>query len=371
MQGVGCAGGAGGVGGAGDAAGGGGGFEPNDLLLTPIENFQVIMGANAAGKSTFLKQTALVVVLAQIGCAVPARFASIRLCDRVFTRIGTSDSLETNASSFALEMAETAFILDTVTDRSLVLVDELGRSTANEDGIGIAWAVSEKLVFSRAYVLFATHYHQLARLASLYSRVKCSYFAPSLPRAIGAGGAAGDGMGGGMGVGVGGGGGAAAAFPGGNAHRIHVVGAGDDPLASLASEDYGIRMAAACGFPPHCVADARRIRRALHEKMSAVSARRRRRRISAGGVGAGSAGGAGGAGGAGDGGAGNGDGDDHDDASDVTAPSPAHPAIRSAAAMAKTGKRQALIARLLALRSSSLKGSHLRQYLSQLASGES
>lgn len=116
---------------------------------------------------------ALIIILAQMGCYVPASEATIPIRDRICTRFGTSDDMEENASSFAVEMTETAFILETCTSRSLVLIDELGRGTANDEGAAIAWSISEEMIQRGSYTCFATHYHQLNRLAQLYPRCRC------------------------------------------------------------------------------------------------------------------------------------------------------------------------------------------------------
>ncbi|RHY95637.1 hypothetical protein DYB35_000302 [Aphanomyces astaci] len=121
-----------------------------------------------ANLSTHLKTVAVITVLAHIGCYVPAVEASIALRDRLFTRFGTSDDMQENASTFTVEMQETAFILDNCTCRSLVLMDELGRGTSNEEGFAIAWSVSESLMKKGAFCLFATHFHGLRELSELY-----------------------------------------------------------------------------------------------------------------------------------------------------------------------------------------------------------
>jgi len=125
------------------------------------------------GKSTYLRQTALIVILAQMGCYVPAKSARLGIVDRVFTRIGASDNLARGRSTFMVEMTETAAILHTATPRSLVLLDEVGRGTATYDGLAIAWAAVEYLhARTRAKTLFATHYFELTELAEQLSGVK-------------------------------------------------------------------------------------------------------------------------------------------------------------------------------------------------------
>ena len=147
-------------------------FVPNDSYTSAFQNFTVITGINGSGKSTYLKQIAITVILAHCGSYVPAEEAFVPVRDRLCTRIGTSDDQEHNISTFMLEMKETAFILENATDRSLILIDELGRATSNEDGVAIAWAVSEFLLVRRAMTFFVTHYPQLSRLADVYPNVQ-------------------------------------------------------------------------------------------------------------------------------------------------------------------------------------------------------
>ncbi len=125
------------------------------------------------GKSTYLRQAALIVLMAQMGSFVPARSARLGLVDRIFTRIGASDNLARGRSTFMVEMTETAAILNTATSRSLILLDEVGRGTATYDGLAIAWAAIEYIhANTRAKTLFATHYHELTELADRLSGVK-------------------------------------------------------------------------------------------------------------------------------------------------------------------------------------------------------
>ncbi len=149
-------------------------FVPNDLFLnSTAENILVLTGPNMGGKSTYLRQTALIVVLAQMGSFVPARSARLGIVDRIFTRIGASDNLARGRSTFMVEMTETAAILNTATPRSLILLDEIGRGTATYDGLALAWAVIEYIhARVRAKTLFATHYHELTELAGRLSGVK-------------------------------------------------------------------------------------------------------------------------------------------------------------------------------------------------------
>lgn len=148
-------------------------FIPNDVFLNGTDHaVAVITGPNMGGKSTYLRQTALIAILAQMGSFVPARQARLPIIDRIFTRIGASDNLAMGRSTFMVEMTETAQILNTATPRSLILLDEIGRGTATFDGLSIAWAVIEHIhSTTRAKTLFATHYHELTDLADLLSGV--------------------------------------------------------------------------------------------------------------------------------------------------------------------------------------------------------
>ncbi len=149
-------------------------FVPNDLYLDGESQFLVVItGPNMGGKSTYLRQTALISILAQMGSFVPATRAQLPLLDRIFTRIGASDSLARGRSTFLVEMSEVAAILNTATPASLVLLDEVGRGTATFDGLSIAWAVAEALhAGARPRTLFATHYHELTELEQLLAGVK-------------------------------------------------------------------------------------------------------------------------------------------------------------------------------------------------------
>jgi len=149
-------------------------FVPNDLFLnSSTHTILVLTGPNMGGKSTYLRQSALIVILAQMGSFVPARSARLGLVDRVFTRIGASDNLARGRSTFMVEMTETAAILNTATPKSLVLLDEVGRGTSTYDGLAIAWAAIEYLhARTRAKTLFATHYFELTELADQLSGVK-------------------------------------------------------------------------------------------------------------------------------------------------------------------------------------------------------
>ncbi|MBN2654828.1 MAG: DNA mismatch repair protein MutS [Nitrospirae bacterium] len=149
-------------------------FIPNSALMDSSENsLLMITGPNMAGKSTFMRQTALIVLMAQMGSFVPAASANIGIADRIFTRIGASDYLAKGQSTFMVEMIETANILNNATNRSLILLDEVGRGTSTFDGISIAWAVAEYIVKKiKARTLFATHYHELTDLALTIDGIK-------------------------------------------------------------------------------------------------------------------------------------------------------------------------------------------------------
>lgn len=150
-------------------------YVPNDIYLdTEKQQVMMITGPNMAGKSALLRQTALIVLLAQIGCFVPAERAKIGLVDKIFTRVGASDNISLGESTFMVEMTEAANILNNVTNRSLVLFDELGRGTSTYDGISIAWAIVEYLheqPRARARTLFATHYHELNEMEKHFKRI--------------------------------------------------------------------------------------------------------------------------------------------------------------------------------------------------------
>lgn len=151
-------------------------YVPNDVYLdNEKQQIVIITGPNMAGKSALLRQTALIVLMAQIGCFVPAESARVGLVDKIFTRVGASDNISLGESTFMVEMTEASNILNNVSDRSLVLFDELGRGTSTYDGISIAWAIVEYLHEngkSKARTLFATHYHELNEMEKHFSRIK-------------------------------------------------------------------------------------------------------------------------------------------------------------------------------------------------------
>ncbi|MCQ2285651.1 MAG: DNA mismatch repair protein MutS [Bacteroidales bacterium] len=151
-------------------------YVANDIYLdNDTQQIIIITGPNMSGKSALLRQTALIVLMAQMGCFVPAESAEIGIVDKVFTRVGASDNISTGESTFMVEMNETASILNNISNRSLILLDEIGRGTSTYDGVSIAWAIAEFLhenVRYRAKVLFATHYHELNDMAGQFPRIK-------------------------------------------------------------------------------------------------------------------------------------------------------------------------------------------------------
>jgi DNA mismatch repair protein MutS len=151
-------------------------YVDNDVFLDNDDTqIMMITGPNMSGKSALLRQTALIVLLAQIGSYVPARSAKIGVVDKVFTRVGASDNISSGESTFMVEMNETASILNNLSNRSLVLLDEIGRGTSTYDGVSIAWAIAEYLhenKNAKAKTLFATHYHELNEMEGIFSRIK-------------------------------------------------------------------------------------------------------------------------------------------------------------------------------------------------------
>lgn len=151
-------------------------YVPNDVMLDDKEQqIMMITGPNMSGKSALLRQTALIVLMAQMGSFVPAESAHIGIVDKIFTRVGASDNISQGESTFMVEMLESASILNNISDRSLVLLDEIGRGTSTYDGISIAWAMVEYLhnhPTARAKTLFATHYHELNEMEQMCPRVK-------------------------------------------------------------------------------------------------------------------------------------------------------------------------------------------------------
>ena len=152
-------------------------YVPNDLELksksTDATQFMILTGPNMAGKSTFMRQNALIIILAQIGSWVPADAAKIGIVDKVFTRVGASDDLTLGQSTFMVEMIETSFILNSATDKSFILLDEIGRGTSTYDGVAIAWSVAEYIATKiKARCIFATHYHELNVMTKTYPQIK-------------------------------------------------------------------------------------------------------------------------------------------------------------------------------------------------------
>jgi DNA mismatch repair protein MutS len=151
-------------------------YVSNDIYLDDqTQQIIVITGPNMSGKSAVLRQTALIVILAQIGCYVPAKHAQIGLVDKVFTRVGASDNINSGESTFMVEMNETASILNNLSNRSLILLDEIGRGTSTYDGISIAWSIAEYIHEHKQFkakTLFATHYHELNEMADRFKRIK-------------------------------------------------------------------------------------------------------------------------------------------------------------------------------------------------------
>jgi DNA mismatch repair protein MutS len=149
-------------------------FVPNDIELgDKAGDILVLTGPNMSGKSTYIRQTALLVIMAQTGSFIPAKDAQLGLVDRIFTRVGASDELVRGQSTFMVEMTETANIINNATEKSLVILDEVGRGTSTYDGLSLAWAITEYIANKlKCRTLFATHYHELTELAELFTNVK-------------------------------------------------------------------------------------------------------------------------------------------------------------------------------------------------------
>ncbi|MCM1264804.1 MAG: DNA mismatch repair protein MutS, partial [Candidatus Gastranaerophilales bacterium] len=154
-------------------------YVSNDLELSDSNNnpestrFMILTGPNMAGKSTYMRQNALIAILAQIGSFVPADYVKIGIADKIFTRVGASDDLTLGQSTFMVEMIETAYILNNATEKSLILIDEIGRGTSTYDGVAIAWSVAEHIAtIINARCIFATHYHELNVMTKTYPQIK-------------------------------------------------------------------------------------------------------------------------------------------------------------------------------------------------------
>ncbi|CAK8673692.1 unnamed protein product [Clavelina lepadiformis] len=145
---------------------------PNNIYASEGSNFNIITGPNMSGKSTYLKEIALLQIMAQMGCYVPAEFASFRIADQIFSRVGSDDDINTNTSSFMMEMKEINYIIQNVSSNSLIIIDELGRGTSSEEAVGLCWAISEFLLSQKAFTFFATHYLELCRMESVYPNVE-------------------------------------------------------------------------------------------------------------------------------------------------------------------------------------------------------
>lgn len=228
-------------------------FIPNDYYATEQHAFQIITGCNMSGKSTYIRTVAMLQVMAQIGCFVPAQFASFTIVHNLFSRTSTDDSIESNMSTFSVEMRDMAFILRNINDKSLAIIDELGRGTSTRDGLAIAIAMAEALVQSNALVFFATHFTELAQVLqdrpgvlNLHLETETTLAADNVPQMT----------------------------------MLYKIGSGP-----VQDEGYGIKLARAIGFPDGVLDRAEEaagfLRRQAEAKRQSSEARRvaRRRRL--------------------------------------------------------------------------------------------
>lgn len=149
---------------------------PNNTYASEDSNFIIITGPNMSGKSTYLRQILLLQIMAQIGSFVPAEYASFRIADQIFSRIGSDDDMETNSSTFMLEMKEINYIVQNASNKSLIIMDELGRGTSAEEGVGICHSICEYLLRLKAFTFFVTHFLELTNIDSLYPNVENYFF---------------------------------------------------------------------------------------------------------------------------------------------------------------------------------------------------
>lgn len=209
---------------------------PNNTYATEtLQNFHIITGENNSGKTTYLTQVAILTIMSHMGCLIPAHFASIRLVDRIFTRIGSQDCIEMNASSFLMEMKSMAYIMNNTTNRSLVIIDELGRSTSYFDAVPLCWSICEYLMSIKAFIFLSTHFIDMAKkLQDLYPTVKVHRFMTE-----------------------------SRGGEGNNGIKFHYS------LKEGCVEDYeyGIQLAQQYGWPWEIIIEARRIRAKLEENL--------------------------------------------------------------------------------------------------------
>ena len=211
------------------ASRGEGSFVANDCTIGEDAKFVIVTGPNGSGKSTYIKTPVTIIILAQIGCFVPAIQAIIPIRDRILTRIGTGDDMEHNISTFSMEMKETAYMLNNTTERSMIIVDELGRGTSNLDGIAIAFATAEEIIRRNVMTLFVTHYTQLTTLPQLYPTARNIHLKSII-------GTLSDGI-----------------------QFLHQIGQGPCDIKS----GYGIMMAKLSNFPDVIISEARAIQKTL------------------------------------------------------------------------------------------------------------